>query len=47
MLLSTNIEYVELANQIIYISGQIYSILAFLLLVLVVWLAFKLFNMLF
>lgn len=44
MLLATNVEYVELANQLIYISGQIYGILAFIVGVLAVWLVYKLFN---
>lgn len=44
MLLATNLEYVELAEQLIYISGKIYGILAFFVGVLVAWLIYKLFN---
>ena len=44
MLLATNSDYVDLANQLIYISGQIYGILAFFVGFLAIWLVYKLFN---
>lgn len=44
MLLATNQDYMEVANQLIYLVGQVYGILVFLLACFTVWLVYKLFN---
>ena len=44
MYLATNQDYIEVANQLIFLVGNIRAILVFLLACFIVWLVYKLFN---